>query len=53
MLGQWRDGVRRVSEDADNISTEVWDENVLLRWVEDDVMGVAAILSRGDGSSNV
>lgn len=52
--GQWRslhkrsDGVRSIGEDPDQVSAQVWDENICVRRVDDDLVRVAAILARGD-----
>lgn len=39
-------------EDANQISTEVWDEDELSCWVDDDAVGVGCILSVRDGAGS-
>lgn len=52
--GQWRslhkrsDRVRSIGEHPDQVPAEVWNENICVRRVNDDLVRVAAILARGD-----
>lgn len=57
--GQWRglhersDGVGSIGEDPDKVSAQVWDENIGVRRVDDDLVRVAAVLAGGDWASLV
>lgn len=47
-LHERSDRVRSIGEDPDQVPAEVWDENICVCRVDDDLVRVAAILARGD-----